>query len=102
MKKTDKSKKEKKMKKNCWEFKGCSRQFVGKHSKNKRVCLASTMTSYDGVNDGDNGGRVCWMITGTTCNDEIQETFSHKIETCVKCDFYKAVAAEERTNLNLP
>ena len=90
------------MKKNCWDFKNCGRQPGGIHSKEKGECVTASMSIYDGVNGGINGGRVCWMIAGISCEDQIQETFLHKLESCAKCDFHEAIKAEEGPNLNLP
>jgi hypothetical protein len=53
------------------------------------------MTMYDGVNGGKNGGRVCWIITDSACDGDVQVTFHHKLETCAACDFYRTVKEEE-------
>ena len=90
------------MKKNCWEFKNCGKQSGSKHSGEKGECITASMSMYDGINGGRNGGRVCWMIAGTVCDDERQDTFSHKVESCAKCDFYEAIREEEGANLDIP
>ncbi len=92
----------KKMKKNCWEFKGCGRQPGGKQENDKDKCLVPLLAMYDGINDGKNGGRVCWLIAGSACDGGLQTTFSHKLKSCVKCDFYKSVVEQEGANITLP
>lgn len=47
------------------------------------------------MNDGVNGGRVCWVVTGTFCGGKVQGTFAMKLVNCIECEFYKLVAQEE-------
>ena len=82
---------------NCWEFKKCGREEGGASVKKAGVCPASTDISSDGINKGKNGGRICWAIAGTFCNDKVQGTFAEKESTCMSCDFYKRVKEEEGT-----
>jgi hypothetical protein len=73
---------------NCWEFAGCNRE-LGKESASKSgVCKASIDTSADGVNNGKNGGRICWAISGTFCRDRIQGRFAKKLLSCRSCVFF--------------
>lgn len=90
------------MKKNCWEFKKCGRHPGSRNTGKKKECVAASMSLYDGVNGGKNGGRACWIIAGTMCGDESQETFAHKLESCSKCDFYLAIKREEGDALSIP
>jgi hypothetical protein len=90
------------LKKNCWEFKS-DLQESGKESKEGcSQCPVPQLTNYDGINGGKNGGRVCWLITGTLCSEDVQLTYSHKLGTCRKCDFYLTVEKEEGSKLCLP
>jgi hypothetical protein len=89
------------MKKNCWEFKGCGRQPGGKRAE-EGICPTALMTIYNGINSGENGGRVCWMIAGTACENRVQGTFAQKVLSCAECDFYQAVTDEEGETLKLP
>ncbi len=50
---------------NCWEFKKCGRQPQGPHVKDQGLCPASLEEGLDGVHDGVNAGRACWVITGS-------------------------------------
>ncbi len=89
------------MKKNCWEFKKCGRQPGGRHEDEKGKCLVPLMSMYDGINDGKNGGRVCWLISGSMCDGELQMAFSEKLKSCIGCDFYAAVSKEEGAGMSL-
>jgi hypothetical protein len=82
-----------KRKENCWEFKKCGRN-NGK-SDDLGICPAIIDESSDGLNGGRNGGRICWVIAGTFCGGKVQGTFAQKRSTCITCDFFKLVEAEE-------
>ena len=82
---------------NCWEVKKCGREQGGANADKNGVCPVSTETSSDGINKGKNGGRICWAIAGTFCNEKVQGTFAEKESTCMSCDFYKRVKEEEGT-----
>lgn len=83
------------MKKNCWEVKGCGRQPGGAKLKERGECPAVKCFAAHGINNGINGGRACWAISGTFCEGEVQGTFAEKIEGCAGCDFYRQVQVEE-------
>ena len=82
-------------KKNCWEFKKCGREKGGVKSIELGICPASSEERVNGMNEGTNGGRICWVLAGTLCKGEIQGTFALKLENCLKCDFYKQVSEED-------
>jgi len=86
------------MKQNCWEFKKCGREPGGSKAKDLGVCPASTEARLDGMNDGKNGGRACWALTGTLCGGQVQGTFAAKVGNCLKCEFYQKVGQEEGAN----
>jgi hypothetical protein len=92
---------ERKLKLNCWEFKRCGRQPQGPHVKDEGLCPATLEEGLDGVHDGVNGGRACWVVGGTMCKGQIQGTFAQKFKNCEQCDFYQAVRAEEYPNFML-
>ncbi len=74
---------------NCWEFKKCGREPHGINVNKYGVCPASNETRTHGVNEGINGGRACWVVSGTYCDGEIQGGFASKLVTCTrKCSFY--------------
>jgi len=80
---------------NCWEFKQCGREPGGIHEFDLGICPAATDTRLDGVHDGKNGGRACWVLTGTMCRGKVEGTFAQKYDTCARCDFYRKVREEE-------
>ncbi len=73
----------------------CGREPGGFHVEDKGVCPASTSVVFDGINVGDMGGRICWLVAGTFCTGAIQATFAEKKNSCRECSFYKEVQAEE-------
>jgi hypothetical protein len=79
---------------NCWEYMGCGRQSGGEKVDELGVCPAAMNGPYDGVNEGHNGGRICWAIVGTFCGGKIQGTFAEKEDSCIKCAFYAYVNTE--------
>jgi len=80
---------------NCWEFKKCGRQPGGEKAKELGVCPATIYEELDGVHDGDNAGRSCWILAGTMCGGKVQGTFAQKYENCELCDFFRSVKEEE-------
>ncbi|MDH3329956.1 MAG: hypothetical protein OEM01_12035 [Desulfobulbaceae bacterium] len=82
-------------KKNCWEFKQCGRETGGARIGELGVCPAATEKRVDGINEGHNGGRACWAITGTFCSGVVEGRFASKVETCLQCDFYRIVRNEQ-------
>ncbi|OFV90963.1 MAG: hypothetical protein A3J75_03060 [Acidobacteria bacterium RBG_16_68_9] len=82
-------------KKNCWEVMGCGRELGGAKAGALGVCPAATDRSADGLNEGSNGGRICWAITGTFCGGKVQGTFAEKELSCLDCRFFKEVKKEQ-------
>jgi len=82
-------------KKNCWEVMNCGRGPDGQYEHEPGACPTASRTEFNGVNNGLNGGRVCWAVAGTFCNGNIQGVFATKIESCLRCAFFRQVAAEE-------
>jgi hypothetical protein len=80
---------------NCWEHKNCGRQPGGAKASELGICPVATTARADGLNSGTNGGRACWVISGTLCGGKVQGTFAAKLMNCVECDFYERVRAEE-------
>jgi hypothetical protein len=80
---------------NCWEFKKCGRQPGGAKVPELGICPAASETKAQGLNGGFNGGRSCWVITGTFCGGKVQGAFAMKMASCTTCDFYKRVLEEE-------
>ena len=89
------------MEKNCWEFMECGREEGGRNVASMGICLAATEKRLDGVHGGINAERACWLISGTLCEGEAQGTFAHKDASCMYCDFYKLVEAEEKRDFKI-
>ncbi|MFC1715146.1 methyl-accepting chemotaxis protein [Candidatus Poribacteria bacterium] len=87
------------VKRNCWEVKNCGRQSGGAKTGELGVCVASTDTGHNGVNNGENAGRYCWRVAGTLCGGEVQGGFAAKMKNCAKCDFFSLVKQEEGHSL---
>ncbi len=83
---------------NCWDYKKCGRQQGGAKVSDLGLCPASTDTHFSGANNGKNGGRACWVISGTLCGGKVQGTYAAKSKNCLECDFYATVRKEEGPN----
>ncbi|MBU4151300.1 MAG: hypothetical protein KKD63_00315 [Proteobacteria bacterium] len=86
---------------NCWEFYNCGREPNGQSSKELGVCPAATERRLDGVHNGINAGRACWVIAGTYCHGETQGLFAQKYSTCKDCEFYQLVLNENFHNIRV-
>lgn len=95
----DEIKPDSKKKLNCWELMKCGRELGGERSLELGVCPAATQVMMDGIHNGSNGGRACWVISGTMCDDCIQGTFAEKYDDCGQCEFYEYVRSEEGEGL---
>ncbi|MCP4339230.1 MAG: serine/threonine-protein phosphatase [Desulfobulbaceae bacterium] len=87
----------KKSKMNCWKYKECGRQPGGNKAEKDGVCPAAAEKTFHMFNNGLNGGRACWLIAGTFCDQKISGTYAEKIDTCKSCGFYKMVQEEEHS-----
>ncbi|MEW6754576.1 MAG: two-CW domain-containing protein [Candidatus Latescibacterota bacterium] len=81
--------------KNCWDYMQCGRGPGGEKVSELGVCPAASEAALDGLNNGTNGGRMCWALTGTFCGGTVQGTFAEKEGSCMKCAFYQKVRTEE-------
>jgi len=73
----------------------CGRQPGGENVQEHGICPAALPNKYDGINEGKNGGRLCWVVAGTFCKKQVQGTFAQKLINCVNCEFFKMVQDEE-------
>ncbi len=89
------------MKQNCWEYLDCGRNLNGDKIVELGICPAAEETRLDGIHDGKNAGRACWVVAGTFCMGEIQGTHAQKEHKCMECVVYKTVREEENLNFNL-
>lgn len=80
---------------NCWEYFHCGRETGGAKVFELGVCPAAKDATLKSINNGVNGGRICWAVAGTFCSGKMQGTFAQKELNCMNCDFYKKVREEE-------
>jgi len=85
------------MKQNCWEYFQCGREPGGKKVGELGLCPAAEAERLNGVHDGKNAGRACWVVPGTDCNEDLTETSVDNIKMCTDCEFYRQVKGEERS-----
>ena len=90
-----------KKKLNCWEFKKCGREPGGNKVAELGVCPVATEQRTDGIHQGSNGGRCCWVVTGSLCKGERQGCYTEKFGDCRNCDFYELVRKEESPNFKV-
>ncbi|OGQ98847.1 MAG: hypothetical protein A2521_11115 [Deltaproteobacteria bacterium RIFOXYD12_FULL_57_12] len=86
---------------NCWEFKKCGREPGGDKVSEFGVCPSAAAEVADGINSGSNAGRVCWAVSGTFCQGNVQGSFAMKLGKCTDCDFYKHVRDAEGFNFDI-
>lgn len=67
----------------------------GVHELELGICPATIDASSDGLNGGENGGRICWAVSGTFCGGKVQGSFAKKQVSCMNCDLYRKVEKEE-------
>jgi hypothetical protein len=89
-----------KMKLNCWEHHQCGRQAGGDKMDELGPCPVPAAEIADGLNEGTNGGRACWVIGGTMCGGKVRGTFAQKLMDCAICSFSQKVMAEEGDNFH--
>lgn len=81
---------------NCWEYHKCGREPGGDNVKEFGICPAAIEIRTNGINEGVNGGRACWAITGTFCGGSVAGSFASKVSSCQLCQFYRLVAREQK------
>ncbi len=81
--------------KNCWEFTGCRNETHGGFANVLGVCPAALESRLDGIHGGRNGGRSCWVVSGTHCHGNVGKSYEQKMKTCSQCGFYRSVKWEE-------
>ncbi len=85
------------LRQNCWQYMRCGREPGGARVADLGVCPASVDVSANRLNEGTNGGRICWAISGTFCGGKVQGTFAQKQLSCMTCEFFGKVKAEGKT-----
>lgn len=86
------------LKRNCWDYYQCGRTIKGDGKKEHDVCPAYYEKKLNGVHNGKNGGRACWVVTGTQCRERIKRLAIPQFLMCKLCDFKKTVISEEKKN----
>jgi len=82
---------------NCWEFKKCGREIGGEKTLEQGVCPVAMEIRADGIHNGKNGGRCCWVITNSVFDEKTAHGFClKKIQECRTCDFYLFVQKSEK------
>ncbi|MFC1524666.1 two-CW domain-containing protein [Thermodesulfobacteriota bacterium] len=88
---------------NCWEYNHCSGRGECKDEKGCNNCPAYLEHRVNGMNGGINGGRICWFIDGTHCDNSLRidsgKSYVEKFKVCLKCDFNKYVEKQEGRKL---
>lgn len=83
--------------KNCWEIMKCGRERNGRNEK-PGICPAAQSNEFNGINNGELGGRFCWNFAGTFCKGELQGSIAKKMQNCFDCAFFNNVREEEGKN----
>ena len=86
---------------NCWEITKCGREPGGAKFKELGICTAAIDTSSTGTNGGVNGGRICWAVAGTLSGREACGHFAKNKPSCMACEVFKRIKAEEGGNFSL-
>ena len=55
-----------KEKMNCWEIEECGLEPGGKNVSARGICPAAVEQRADGIHQGVNAGRCCWVVTRYT------------------------------------
>ncbi len=76
----------------------CGRQPGGQDASRLGVCPASVHAILDGIHNGNNAGRACWVMDDTQCSTAAKESSARKFAGCWKCDFYHLVRNEEKSS----
>ena len=79
----------------------CGREPGGACVVEHGICPVATEIRLDGAHGGKNGGRICWVVSGTFCGNKVQGKFAAKIASCKDCPFYRQVRKEERATFIL-
>ena len=83
---------------NCWEFNKCGREPGGARIKSLGVCATATNSTVNGLNGGINGGRLCWLISGTYGKSKAEYAnciAMQNLTSCIECEFHNQVLREE-------
>lgn len=65
------------------------------------VCPAATEEKLNGLNGGINGGRACWMVSGTNCANRLAGNLHLIASACQTCHFFQLVSNEEENQFQV-
>ncbi len=80
---------------NCWEFMKCGKRPPENGNGKDNSCPVASETSANDLNDGINGGRICWIIAETCHNSKVQCSDLLRKDPCFSCEFRYKVTIEE-------
>lgn len=61
----------------------------------KSACPIANNKTANGLNGGVNGGRICWVIADSCCNEQIPCITNKRKDPCFSCEFRYKVMNEE-------
>ncbi|MCI5137837.1 MAG: hypothetical protein D3922_05350, partial [Candidatus Electrothrix sp. AR1] len=69
----------------------------GIHVAELGVCPAASNNDVDGIHNGKNGGRCCWIIINSAFEGDTPHGFClNKIQGCRECNFYLFLEKSEK------
>ena len=80
---------------NCWEYKNCGREKGGLMVPILGECPVASAMRFDGVNEGQAGGRACWVAAKSSNRLAAAQIGSRSNNKCHNCEFYRRVLHEE-------
>ncbi|MBC8413853.1 MAG: hypothetical protein ISR96_05485 [Nitrospira sp.] len=79
---------------NCWEYMNCGHGPGNSNSTKSGICPVATDKKAAGLNDGINGGRICWIIAEDSPSDAIKCSELHHKSSCFSCEFRYKVTVD--------
>jgi hypothetical protein len=73
----------------------CGREPGGKYKNKYETCPVSTKAVANGLNGGENGGRICWIIAESGCKCKVKCSVRNVRHSCFQCEFRYKIMAEE-------
>ncbi len=73
----------------CREFNKCRIELEGAKVSELDVYPTAVAEYCDGLNGGENTGRIYRVVSDTFCDGKVPGTFAEKQLTCMTCDFFK-------------
>lgn len=87
-------------KQNCWEYRKCGREKNGINVKISGACPVASEGSAHGLNEGKNGGRMCWVVSDICCDGKVRCSNGDVKDPCFSCEFrYKVIREEGLLNV---